>query len=459
MRDLVRRAVACGLRRRPRRRGGGRKLPENSALFPGTRAAAISNPNFITLKLLPDSRMQEQAAALPPRTIPRIPGGNQFEEWVRACKGGPAAGADFAYSARLTEMVLLSNPPSVPVAASSGTASAARLPTSHGERVPLQGVPSWVWRLSCPGPAAVAACQPSGATHRHERGMSLHGFEGPEEHGPVTWWRGLPVHAVHLLVAALVVSMLATTALQLARADGLISQLAFSGEAVWRGELWRLITYGLVNPPSLALAIELLMLVWFGREVERFLGRRDFLRLYAGLYLVRPLLFTALTPVLPANFAGGTGSFAVFIAFATLFPDAPLLFNLLARWVAWGLLALGALMALGARDGVRLLELAATCGFAFAFIRHHQGRWSWPRFPRFRLSRPATAMRAAPVPVAARAGAARGTATTPPVAAPMAEVDVLLDKIAQSGLHSLTAAERARLEAAREDLQRRRPKA
>lgn len=403
--------------------------------------------------------MQEQAAALPPRTIPRIPGGNQFEEWVRACKGGPAAGADFAYSARLTEMVLLSNPPSVPVAASSGTASAARLPTSHGERVPLQGVPSWVWRLSCPGPAAVAACQPSGATHRHERGMSLHGFEGPEEHGPVTWWRGLPVHAVHLLVAALVVSMLATTALQLARADGLISQLAFSGEAVWRGELWRLITYGLVNPPSLALAIELLMLVWFGREVERFLGRRDFLRLYAGLYLVRPLLFTVLTPVLPANFAGGTGSFAVFIAFATLFPDAPLLFNLLARWVAWGLLALGALMALGARDGVRLLELAATCGFAFAFIRHHQGRWSWPRFPRFRLSRPATAMRAAPVPVAARAGAARGTATTPPVAAPMAEVDVLLDKIAQSGLHSLTAAERARLEAAREDLQRRRPKA
>lgn len=291
--------------------------------------------------------------------------------------------------------------------------------------------------------------------------MSRHGFESPEEHDPVTWWRGHPVHAVHLLVAALVVSMLVTTGLQFARADGLISRLSFSGEAVWRGELWRVLTYGLVNPPSLGLAIELLMLVWFGREVERSLGRRDFLRLYAGLYLVRPLLCTALAPVLSANFAGGTGSFAVFIAFATLFPDAPLLFNLLARWVAWGLLALGALMALGARDGVRLLELAATCGFAFAFIRHYQGRWSWPRFPRFRLSRPApaTSTRAAPVPVAARAGAARGTATTPPVAAPMAEVDALLDKIAQSGLHSLTAAERARLEAAREDLQRRRPKA
>ncbi len=290
--------------------------------------------------------------------------------------------------------------------------------------------------------------------------MSRHGFESPEEHGPVTWWRGHPVHAVHLLVAALVVSMLVTTALQFARADGVFALLSFSGEAVWRGELWRVLTYGLLNPPSLGLAIELLMLVWFGREVERFLGRRDFLRLYAGLYLVRPLLFSALAPVLPANFAGGTGSFAVFIAFATLFPDAPLLFNLLARWVAWGLLALGALMALGARDGVRLLELVATSGFAFAFIRHHQGRWSFPRFPRFRLSRPApaTATRAAPVPVAARAGTARSSGTTPPVAAPMAEVDALLDKIAQSGIHSLTVAERARLEAAREDLQRRRPK-
>jgi hypothetical protein len=290
--------------------------------------------------------------------------------------------------------------------------------------------------------------------------MSRYGFETPEEHGPVTWWRGHPVHAVHLLVAALVVSMLVTTALQFARADGVIALLSFSGEAVWRGEVWRVLTYGLMNPPSLGLAIELLMLVWFGREVERFLGRRDFLRLYAGLYLVRPLLFTALAPVVPASFAGGTGSFAVFIAFATLFPDAPLLFNLLARWVAWGLLALGALMALGARDGVRLLELAATSGFAFAFIRHHQGRWNWPRVPRFRRPRPAPspAPRAAPVPVAARTGVARSTGTTPPVAAPMAEVDALLDKIAQSGIHSLTAAERARLEAAREDLQRRRPK-
>ena len=53
--------------------------------------------------------MQELASSLPPKTIPRVPGGDHFAEWVTACKGGVPAGANFDYSARLTEMVLLSN--------------------------------------------------------------------------------------------------------------------------------------------------------------------------------------------------------------------------------------------------------------------------------------------------------------------------------------------------------------
>ena len=53
--------------------------------------------------------MQEMAPTLPPRRLTRIPGGDHFAEWVRACKGGEPAGSNFAYSSRLTEMVLLSN--------------------------------------------------------------------------------------------------------------------------------------------------------------------------------------------------------------------------------------------------------------------------------------------------------------------------------------------------------------
>jgi predicted dehydrogenase len=87
----------------------GRKFPDNATFILGTKAAAIADPNYFTIRLLPESRMQEMASSLPAKTIPRIPGGNHFAEWVRACKGGEPAGANFEYSARLTEMVLLSN--------------------------------------------------------------------------------------------------------------------------------------------------------------------------------------------------------------------------------------------------------------------------------------------------------------------------------------------------------------
>ena len=87
----------------------GRKFPENATFIIGTKAAAIADPNYFTIRLMPESRMQEMASSLPPKTIPRIPGGNHFAEWVRACKGGEAAGSNFSYSSRLTEMVLLSN--------------------------------------------------------------------------------------------------------------------------------------------------------------------------------------------------------------------------------------------------------------------------------------------------------------------------------------------------------------
>ena len=52
--------------------------------------------------------MRELAPNLPAKTIPRIEG-DHFAEWIRACKGGPAAGSNFDYAAGLTELCLLSN--------------------------------------------------------------------------------------------------------------------------------------------------------------------------------------------------------------------------------------------------------------------------------------------------------------------------------------------------------------
>ncbi|MHC4502997.1 MAG: Gfo/Idh/MocA family protein [Planctomycetota bacterium] len=58
-------------------------------------------------RLIPESRMKSYKR--PPKTIPRVPRGDPFGEWIRACKGGPKPGSNFDYSGPLSEAVLLGN--------------------------------------------------------------------------------------------------------------------------------------------------------------------------------------------------------------------------------------------------------------------------------------------------------------------------------------------------------------
>jgi hypothetical protein len=57
-------------------------------------------------RLLPASLAKEYKP--PAATIPRVAGSHE-QDWVRACKSGDPAGADFAYSGPLTEMCALGN--------------------------------------------------------------------------------------------------------------------------------------------------------------------------------------------------------------------------------------------------------------------------------------------------------------------------------------------------------------
>ena len=86
----------------------GRKLVDNGTLIVGSKATVLADANYASVRIVSEAKMQELAPTLPPKTLPRIKG-THFAEWVRACKGGDPAGANFDYSSRLTEMVLLSN--------------------------------------------------------------------------------------------------------------------------------------------------------------------------------------------------------------------------------------------------------------------------------------------------------------------------------------------------------------
>jgi predicted dehydrogenase len=84
-----------------------RKLIENGTLIVGSKATVLADATYASVRIVPEIRMRELTPVLPPRTLPRVKG-THFAEWVAACKGGAPAGANFEYSAQLTEAVLLS---------------------------------------------------------------------------------------------------------------------------------------------------------------------------------------------------------------------------------------------------------------------------------------------------------------------------------------------------------------
>jgi membrane associated rhomboid family serine protease len=268
-----------------------------------------------------------------------------------------------------------------------------------------------------------------------------------EEQQPVMYVRGYPVYAAYLLVAAFVASMLATTILMGASVARVWDWLPFTSAGVLRGQVWRALTYGLLNPPSLNFAIDMVILAWFGREVEKFLGRTKFGLLFAGIYLLPPLLLTLVGIWFPASFFGERCVLAVFIAFATIYPDVGIFFGVPSKWVAAILVGIYTLMDLANHAWQDGLTLWATCGFAYAFTRVAQGLVN---LPSFRLFRGKPRLRVVP-------GITQGAEASPAAAKgnAMAEVDALLDKIATSGFSSLTAKERARLDSARDELSKR----
>jgi hypothetical protein len=46
---------------------------------------------------------------MPEQTIPRVPGNDPYMDFIRACKGGPAASSNFDVSGPFSEIVLLGN--------------------------------------------------------------------------------------------------------------------------------------------------------------------------------------------------------------------------------------------------------------------------------------------------------------------------------------------------------------
>jgi len=80
--------------------------PDGGSIFYGDKGAMWVASHSGSARLLPESRMKELSATLPPKTIPRIAGGSHVE-WADAIRAGKRSGSDFAIAAPLVETALL----------------------------------------------------------------------------------------------------------------------------------------------------------------------------------------------------------------------------------------------------------------------------------------------------------------------------------------------------------------
>jgi predicted dehydrogenase len=93
---------------RPAELEEGRNLPDQGGLYYGDKGTLLL-PHGSRPELLPYSKMKEFKPPEP--SLPREKDGasGHYQEWVRACKGGPKPLSNFDYAGPLTEAILLGN--------------------------------------------------------------------------------------------------------------------------------------------------------------------------------------------------------------------------------------------------------------------------------------------------------------------------------------------------------------
>ena len=92
---------------RPAELEDGRRPPAEGGFFiKGSKGTIMAGVYADSPRIIPEKRMRE--ITLPAKSIPPVKGSHE-QDWIRACKAGTHAGADFAYSGPLTETCLLGN--------------------------------------------------------------------------------------------------------------------------------------------------------------------------------------------------------------------------------------------------------------------------------------------------------------------------------------------------------------
>jgi membrane associated rhomboid family serine protease len=265
-----------------------------------------------------------------------------------------------------------------------------------------------------------------------------------DDYRPVGWMGRFPVDVTTILVGAHVLCAIIACLLIAAGGGALLDLLFFdSARVLGSAQLWRLATYAFVHSPAMLLwfAIEMYMLFVFGREVEKFLGQRAYIGLYAVLLFTPSVLLTLWGFSQQTGLAGSPAlHFGIFVAFATIYPSAELFLRITAKWMVLILAAVYTLQLLAYHAWSDLAVFWTSVAAAFCFVRLRgvgpELVW-WENF-KARLQ-PKPKFKVVPKPSPPRREEDDISES----------VDPILDKIARSGIGSLTPNERRTLDRVR----------
>lgn len=218
--------------------------------------------------------------------------------------------------------------------------------------------------------------------------------------------------------------------------------LAYAPQFLFSGQVWRLVTWPFADQIGMWSALNLVMLWFFGSELERQTGKRQMALIYAGAWAG----FTAMWSLLGMAFAGPLYGMqiielAVLLLWIAEYPTRRFLFNV----PAWGfgafILGLQVLTMTARRDWGGLLTLLAGLAVV-AVVAKRQGllaAYDW--IPGARASARGK-LRVVRPPHPSR-GDRRAQQRREAIDK---RLDELLEKISKQGIDSLTKAERAELD-------------
>src|SRR5436309_10081418 len=205
----------------------------------------------------------------------------------------------------------------------------------------------------------------------------MFGVTTSDDYRPVAWMGRYPVDVTTMLVGLHVAVAIFTAILYAIGVAPILAYLQFDSAAIWSGQVWRLFTYAFVHSPSALLwfAVEMYMLFVFGREVERFIGRRAYITLYMILLVTPAVLLTIWgfwqRSVLSLASGSSALHFGIFVAFATIYPRAELFLRIMTKWVVLILAAVYTLQLLAYHAWSDLMVVWTCIGAAFRFIDMH----------------------------------------------------------------------------------------